>query len=206
MDVDAVDQEMERARLGFHELVEDATTADLRRRSAGTRWTNRQLLFHMVFGHLVVRTLLPLVRAFGRLPISASRRFSAVLHAVRQPYHLVNYLGSCVGGALLSPATMAALLDRTIDALRAGLGDEEEQDLARRMAFPTSWDPYFSSTMTVLDVYHFGTQHFDHHRRQLTLDEGASDASAAPHEVLLEPGSPSRRRRGTRSSPSRDCA
>jgi hypothetical protein len=23
--------------------------------------------------------------------------------------------------------------------------------------------------MRVLDVYHFGTQHFDHHRRQLTL-------------------------------------
>ena len=29
--------------------------------------------------------------------------------------------------------------------------------------------PYFKPTMSVLDVYHFGTQHFDHHRRQLTL-------------------------------------
>jgi hypothetical protein len=27
------------------------------------------------------------------------------------------------------------------------------------VAFPTSWDPYVTDTMTVLDVYHFGTQH-----------------------------------------------
>jgi hypothetical protein len=37
------------------------------------------------------------------------------------------------------------------------------------MSFPTAWDPYFAPTMTVLDVYHYGTQHFNHHRRQLTL-------------------------------------
>ena len=37
------------------------------------------------------------------------------------------------------------------------------------MHFPTAWDPYFKPTMSVLDVYHFATEHFDHHRRQLTL-------------------------------------
>jgi hypothetical protein len=37
------------------------------------------------------------------------------------------------------------------------------------MHFPTAWDPYFTPTMSVLDVYHFGTQHYDHHRRQLDL-------------------------------------
>ena len=171
MDVAAVSQELEEARVTFHELVQRATAADLRRRSAGTRWTNRQLLFHLVFGYLVVRTLRPLVRGFGRHPLAWSRRFSAVLHAVRRPYHLVNYLGSCVGGTLLRPSTMATLLDRTIAALRRGLEAEGEQALRRRMAFPVSWDPYFTDTMSLLDVYHFGTQHFDHHRRQLTLDD-----------------------------------
>jgi hypothetical protein len=37
------------------------------------------------------------------------------------------------------------------------------------MHFPTRWDPYFRDTMTVLDVYHYGTEHYDHHHRQLTL-------------------------------------
>jgi hypothetical protein len=37
------------------------------------------------------------------------------------------------------------------------------------MHFPVRWDPYFKDSMTVLEVYHYGTQHYDHHRRQLTL-------------------------------------
>jgi hypothetical protein len=36
------------------------------------------------------------------------------------------------------------------------------------MHFPVGWDPYFKDTMTVADVYHYPTQHYDHHRRQLT--------------------------------------
>ena len=64
---------------------------------------------------------------------------------------------------------MATLLDRTIDALRQNLQRENPESLARRMAFPVSWDPYFTDTMGVPNVYHFGTQHFVHHQRQLTL-------------------------------------
>jgi hypothetical protein len=37
------------------------------------------------------------------------------------------------------------------------------------MHFPVGWDPYFKDSMTLLEVYHYPTQHYDHHRRQLTL-------------------------------------
>lgn len=37
------------------------------------------------------------------------------------------------------------------------------------MRFPTRWDPFFHETMTLADVYHVPTQHFDFHRNQLTL-------------------------------------
>jgi hypothetical protein len=37
------------------------------------------------------------------------------------------------------------------------------------MHFPVGWDPYFEDVMTIRDVYHYPTQHYDHHRRQLTL-------------------------------------
>ena len=169
MDAATVAEEMARARLDFHDLVDRAGPDELRRRSAGTRWTNQQLLFHMVFGYLVVRTLVPLVRGFGRLPLHCSRGFAALLHAVRRPYHLINYAGSCVGGTVLTPRAMAALLDRTIAALQESLARSDQRELHLRMAFPTSWDPYFTDTMTVLDLYHFGTQHFVHHKGQLTL-------------------------------------
>ncbi len=37
------------------------------------------------------------------------------------------------------------------------------------MHFPVGWDPYFNDYMTLREVYHYPTRHYDHHRRQLTL-------------------------------------
>jgi heme/copper-type cytochrome/quinol oxidase subunit 1 len=159
--------EMQRAQADFHQLISEASAGDLRRRSHGTRWTNRQLLFHMVFGYVIVRTLLPLVHVLGRY--GRSRRFAATLNACHRPFHLINYLGSCGGGQILTPQATVALLDRTVRALHRNLSTETDESLARTMHFPTAWDPYFKPTMSVLDVYHFATQHFNHHRRQLTL-------------------------------------
>jgi hypothetical protein len=160
---------MERTRIQFGDLVGQATPADLGRRSNGTRWTNRQLLFHMLFGYLIVRTLTPLVHAFGKRPASWSRRFAAILNACRRPFHLINYLGSRGGGQLLSTSAMIRLMDRTIRSLQRKLAAETNENLALTMHFPTAWDPYFRDAMSVFDVYHYGTQHFDHHRKQLTL-------------------------------------
>ncbi len=62
---DEIRAEMERARAAFQNLLEGASEQDLRRASRGTRWTNEQLLFHMLFGYLIVRALRLLVRGFG---------------------------------------------------------------------------------------------------------------------------------------------
>jgi hypothetical protein len=167
--VEEIHEELERARTEFAALVLASSRADLRRRSDGTRWSNRQLLFHMLFGYLVVLRLLPLVRFFGRRPDSYSRRFAAALDAVTPPYHAVNYLGSVGGGEALSRRDLVRWMDRTVAALHRRLDAEDPADLGRSMHFPVRWDPYFSETMTLADVYHFGTQHFAHHRRQLTL-------------------------------------
>jgi len=167
MDSVDIQAELRRAQTDFHQLVARATPQDLRRRSDGTRWSNRQLLWHMVFGYLIVRTLMPLVHLLGRLGLS--RRFAATLNALHRPFHLINYAGSAGGGLLLPPPRMAAIMDGTINALSRRLAAETPASLALTMHFPTRWDPYFRDTMTVLDVYHYGTEHYDHHHRQLTL-------------------------------------
>ena len=43
------------------------------------------------------------------------------------------------------------------------------------MHFPSAWDPYFHDTMSVFDVYHYGTQHFDHHRKQLSFMDRSAE-------------------------------
>jgi hypothetical protein len=67
-----------RAHADLNTWLERATAADLRRRSNGTRWTNEELLFHMVFGYMVVRALLPLVHIISRFPKAAGKAFAAV--------------------------------------------------------------------------------------------------------------------------------
>ena len=161
--------EMERARVDFHHLLENATSAELRSGTNGTKWTNEQLLFHMLFGYLLVHNLLILVKAFARLPRSVSKVFATTLNAATRPFHVVNYMGSLGGGRVLGRSGMGQLMDFAVRRLQRFLANAPEDSLDRGMHFPTGWDPYFLDYMTLRDVYHYPTQHYDHHRRQLTL-------------------------------------
>lgn len=162
--------ELDRARADLHRLVDNASSADLRRRTRGTRWSNGQLLWHMAFGYLIVRRLLPLVRLFSRLPEPFSRAFAATLDAGSRPFHLINYLGPVGGARVVHGARLTRQLDRTIDALHRRLDAESDETLMRRMHFPVRWDPFFRDTMTLEQVYRYGTEHYDFHREQLTID------------------------------------
>jgi hypothetical protein len=177
VDRGAVATELESCRRRLHELLAEAGPADLRRRSQGTRWTNEQLLFHMVFGFMVVRALLPLVRTMARLPAPVGRGFAAALDAARRPFHVVNFWGSRGAALVFDHRRMGGLCDRVVAALCRSLEREPEENLRRGMPFPTSWDPYFTSYMTLADVYRYPSLHFEHHQRQLTL--GGRDGTAA---------------------------
>jgi hypothetical protein len=173
VDRQVVRDEMEQARQTFHRLLDSATVAELCRPSNGTKWTNGQLLFHMLFGYLIVVRLLVLVRIFGRLPDSFSRVFAGALESSTRPFHVINYFGSVAGPRLLGYAGMGRRLDRVVAKLLRHLDRESDSEMSRGMRYPTSWDPYFKAYMTLADVYRYPTQHFEHHRRQLTL--GAPD-------------------------------
>jgi hypothetical protein len=155
----------------FHRLLDQATDADLARRSNGTRWTNRQLLFYMLLGYLILRALRNLVRLISRLPAGAGRGWARLLNANTTAFDTANYLGSWAGGTVLGRRAQAALFDRVIAALHRRLDAETDTDLARGMPYPTRWDPFFREFMTLADLYRFPTQHFDFHHAQLTLPD-----------------------------------
>lgn len=141
----------------------------LRRRSAGTRWSNEELLYHMVFGYTVVLALLPLVRIFARLPVAVNRGFAGLLNAGTAPFDTINYWGSKGGALIFNRRRMAARLRRLTAALERRLNRETDSGLRRRMYFPTRWDPFFKETMTLADVYAYPVAHFDFHATQLSL-------------------------------------
>ena len=170
-----ISTEIRRARDDFHRLVDNATATELRMRSNGTKWTNDQLLFHMLFGYLLVGNLLWLVRGFSYLPPAASRRFAQALNAATRPFHVINYVGSLGGARVLGRSGMKWVMDRVTRSLIHTVENAGEKQLKRGMHFPIGWDPYFRDFMTVQDVLHYATQHYDHHRRQLTLSNTHSD-------------------------------
>lgn len=169
LDRSAVRDEMEQARREFRRLLGQATKAELASPSDGTKWTNRQLLFHMLFGYLIVRTLLALARASARLPDGASTAFARLLDSARRPFHAINYLGSRAGARIIPPSRMAGVMDKAIAGLTRRLDAEQEAALHRGMRYPTTWDPLFASHMTIADLYRYPTRHFRYHQRQLTL-------------------------------------
>jgi len=169
MDRDAIAADLEHARVTFHQLLADAGPDDWRTPTHGTRWTNEQLLFHMVFGYMVVRRLLPLVRVMSRLPDWVSATHARLLNAGTSPFHQINYYGSCAAALVYDRHRMGAKLDRVIDSLQRRLARETDDDLRRGMHFPPGWDPFFSDYMTLDEVYLYPGRHFDFHAAQLTL-------------------------------------
>jgi DinB superfamily len=169
MDKEQICAELDRVRNDYCDLLETATVAELRKPSNGTKWNNEQLLFHMLFGYLLVWNLRLLVWGFSHLPDGASRRFPALLNSGTRPFHVVNYVGSLFGARALGYARMERLMGHVLSGLQTSLRTQSERALDRGMHFPVGWDPYFTDYMTLRDVYHYPTQHYDHHRQQLTL-------------------------------------
>lgn len=158
--------DLERARVEFHRLLAEAERSDAwAEPSRGTRWTNEQLLFHMVFGYMIVQRLLFLVRVLSRLPDGVSRVFVGVLNAATRPFHSINYYGSCAAALVYNRRRMGPKMDGVIGSLQRKLADERSLD--RGMHYPTGWDPFFNDYMTLEDIYRYAGQHFDFHREQL---------------------------------------
>ena len=168
-DIAAIANDLERARADFHRVLLVVGTEEWSGRTSGTRWTNEQLLFHMVFGYMVVQRLVVLVALLGRSPRPLSRGFARTLNAATPLFHRINYFGTCLAARVYNRTRMEAKMDRVIDALQRTLAARDETALHRAMHFPTRWDPYFHESMTLADVYRYPGQHYDHHRRQLTV-------------------------------------
>lgn len=169
VDRQAVHEDLDRARDTFRQLLDGAAADQLRRRSNGTSWNNRQLLFHMLLGFLIMRALLALARIVARLPRWAGAVWAKLLNAGTKPFDIVNFASSWLGGSVMPRRAMVVLCDRTIAALHRRLDRENENSLAKGMPYPTRWDPFFREFMTVADLYRFPVQHFDFHRNQLSL-------------------------------------
>ncbi len=140
----AIAADLQRARADFLDLP-----------ASGTRWSNEELLFHMVFGYMAVQRLRVLVRMFGRLPDSVGRGFAGVLNAGTPIFDVINYYGTRLAATDYNRNRMGVKFEKVIIGLQRSLAREKSHVLRRGMYFPTRWDPYFHDYMSLADVYRY---------------------------------------------------
>lgn len=161
--------ELERVRDDYRRLIAAATPEELLAPTWGTRWTNRELLFHMWFGQHLARVFVPLFGGFGRLPRRVSIGHARILTALTRPYNWVNYAGPVAGVRVVGLRRAEHWMNLDTDWLVDWSRRATDAELQLAMTVPEQWDPYFTSWMTRADVLEWAPKHYDHHRRQLTL-------------------------------------
>jgi hypothetical protein len=165
---EAIKAELENTRSRFHNTLHVMSGENWYKQSLAAEWTNGQVLFHMALGFMILSTLLNLILFFGRLPRSWSRLFSGLLNAGTRLFIRVDILGPRLGAKLFHPGSLGRKYDRAHASLLKKLDSLKEADLERGMYYPTRWDPLMKEFMTVEDVFHYMTTHFNHHLDQLS--------------------------------------
>lgn len=153
----------------FRSIIQSARADELDLPSRGTRWTNRQLLFHLVLGQNITLSGIPLFGLFSILPAAASRGWSRLLDACAGLYNWVNWAGSAAAGQVLKPEGMLRMMDTTTKIIVNWYDGADQKALSRGMTMPTSWDPYFTPWMDRRAIFEWAPKHYRHHRAQLTL-------------------------------------
>jgi len=162
--------DLEWMRDDFDQLVSNVAIGELDAPTSGTKWTNRELLFHMWFGQRIARSFIPLIGGFSRLPPGASQSWVRVLTGATKPYEWVNYIASAAGGRVVPLQVTRAWMRRDTNALIRWAEHASPADLARGMSVPPSWDPYFLPWMSRTDLLAWAPKHYRHHRAQLALE------------------------------------
>ena len=146
VDRQAIHAELELARGTFQTLMATASPAALGRRTTGTKWTNQQMLFHMLFGYLIVLRLLRLVGCFFDGSVTGtssgfaqSQRRNPALSRRQLPRR-----SAAVRWVSAAPRLAANSLTAPPSAAPHRLSDDETDETPRGgMHFPVGWDPYF---------------------------------------------------------------
>lgn len=161
---------LEWIRNDFDHIVATVTPQDLVAPTAGTRWTNRELIFHLWFGQRITRAFITLVGAFSRLPPPVSRGWAHILGAATRPCDWVNYAASAGGGRVVPLRTVRRWMHNDTAAILAWADRATDADLRSGMSVPPGWDPYFQPWMSRTDLLDWAPKHYRHHRAQLTIE------------------------------------
>jgi len=163
----AVVTEYEATRVRFHAILDSMSDTDLRKPSLNPGWTNGEILFHMLFGFILLLSLVPMVRVFGRLPKGFSKPLAVVLNLGTIPFNWINGLGPRAGGRVFGRARLGKVYDWVNARLMLRWQSVKAHEWQHGMYYPDHWDALFSPYMTLEKLAYYPTIHFNFHTGQL---------------------------------------
>jgi hypothetical protein len=116
---------------------------------------------------MILRSLIPLVRGFGRLPKQYSKLFSNALDVSTPLFNRVNAFGAGGGGMVFDRRRLGKRFESTYRSLLRMLDTIGDDEWDKGMYYPTRWDPLFDEYMTLEKLFHYPVIHFRFHRDQL---------------------------------------
>ena len=122
----------------------------------------------MTFAFMILSSLIPLVRLFGRLPRSYSKLFTRILNGLTGFFNWINSLGARGGGRIYRGERISKEFNKIIFSLLRRLDDIPEKEWQRGMYYPTRWDALFKEYMTLEDVFFYPVIHFKFHLKQIS--------------------------------------
>jgi hypothetical protein len=164
----AILAELDQVRTSFHASLDSFSKDEWHRQSLNPGWTNNEIFAHMLFGFIVLNALLPMARAWGRLPKGSSRFFARFLNAITGPFNWINKLGARMQGKVFTYARAGKLMDHAVGSLAKKIEGFKPEEWSRGMYYPTRWDANFSEFMTLEKLVHYPIDHYYFHLQQLS--------------------------------------
>ena len=159
---------MEDIGTAFHAMLDTMTDATWNQPSLNPGWTNGEIVIHMIFGYVIFIPLLPMARAWGRLPRGSSRWFADLLNAITGPFNWVNKVGARMQGKFFTRKQVGPIFDWVHGILLKQMASIREEEWPRGMYYPTRWDSNFSDFMTLELQFRYAATHFNFHLGQLS--------------------------------------
>lgn len=171
--------ELAAVHAAFHALLAARSDADLREPSRNPGWTNGEVLWHMVFGFVILAALARLVRAFARLPRRYSKRFARLLNRATGTFNRVNAWGARGGARVFTRRRIGPRFDRAYAAVLRLVATAGDDEWALGMHYPTRWDHLFHDYMTLEDICRYPMAHLIFHIDQLAPPRMTRTAGSA---------------------------
>jgi hypothetical protein len=138
--------ELEAARDEFRVMAASISEQAWTEPSGNPGWTNGQVLFHVLFGFILVLPLANILVFFGHLPALCSRIFAWILDFSTPLFNRVNAAGPRAGARLLGRPGVIRQFERVHMAILRRLERTRPRDWTLEMHYPTRWDPCFQNS------------------------------------------------------------